>query len=271
MQRLTNFFVQAGCFVSRTMNVHVSLNGYTVLSKATIATMKCGRHFFKTTYFDDTIKNFEFHKDLLYATLFFQNAGDFIRKTVTNNANGTRTVSYSLQCPGRDWYDKIIRITQAVGNFLEMIQCSMKWIFGTPLALTRVGHRLGSKTIPLFDRKFDRFPVLMTLVNKPKDFFIFVSDAMTVARMIYKFVQPASSYDGVGKFARFGYGQNNFEFADNVCKFTSSLGKMILISTGPFYGEYGRFRCVDFVTQWASEVKFVVGHERKRSERLANF
>jgi hypothetical protein len=262
--------MQASCFASRTMNDHISLNGYTNLGKAMISTMKCSRHLFGTTYFNEAIKNFEFQKDLLYATLFFQNAGDFVRKTVTLNADGTRTASYSFQIPGRDWYEKIVRISQAIGNFLEMIQCSMKWMFGTPALLTRTGNRLG-RTTPFGSRTFNQIPVLMTLVIKPKDFFIFAADTMTVARYLYEFALPPSSWDGIGRFERFGYGHDKLEFTEHLCKFTSSLGKMILISTGPFYGDTGRFRCADFTTQWASEVKFVVSNERKRSNRLAGY
>jgi hypothetical protein len=277
MQRVSTLLREVCCAISRGMNYHNSLEGLTATAKTTIAAMNWRKHFSagEQAYWDKALKHFELQKDLLYATVFFQSAGEFIKKTVVFNADGTSTTSYSFQPPGKDCLESFSKVSAAVGNFFEMIQCSMKWIFGTPVILTKAGNRLGSTKVPLplfGPTAFDRIPVAQAIVRKPKDFFIFVSDTITVLRYVWEFVLPPNDDPNLSfvQSLREQYSWNNkVKFAEHICKFVSSLGKMILILTGGYYSETGTFRNVDVITQLASQGKFILKKEIERDNHLA--
>jgi hypothetical protein len=253
------------------------LDGFTALAKTSIAAMKWRKYFYKSeeVYWDKALKNFELQKDLLYATIFFQNAGEFITKTVTFNPDGTSTTSYSFKLPGKDLWDTLTKVVAIVGNFFELIQCSMKWIFGTPVFLTNAGDRLGNSKVelPLFGpTRFDKIPVAQAIVRKPKDLFIFFSDTMTVLRYVWEFILPPVDDPNLSflQSLRVQYSwDNKIKFSEHICKFISSLGKMILIGAGAYYGETGMFRRVDLTTQVASQWKFIAKKEIERADRLA--
>lgn len=232
------------------LNSHYSPTGFLNFGKAAIASMKLYRALTESQFFNRAIDNFEHQKNLLYATMFFQEIGSFIVKD-------PHTGLYSMRWPqGKSSLDNWAKVLNAVGNFLEMVRCAMLYeLVRTPAPLSRFGRAVGNISVPTpFGwHKFSSVPVLQTLIKKPKDFFIFTSSLLTVIKCIKDIAHPKNNN---GRF----WGQFSWE---ERCKVVSSIGKMVLISMGNWHGEKTWFRVADFVTQWASEMKFVISTENK--------
>ena len=238
--------VHNGAYV---LNSHYSPTGFLNIGKAAIASMRLHCALTGSGFFNHAINHFEHQKNLLYTTMFFQDLGSFIVK----DASGR----YSLRWPSGDRLDSWAKVLNAVGNFLEMVRCAMVYqLMGKPVLLTTVSDRLGNVPVrvPFFgSHRLERVPVLQTLVNKPKDLFIFSSSLLNLVRCAERVAFPTNEK---GRF----WGQ--FSWEDRF-KLTSSIGKMVLISMGNWYGNRTWFRVADFITQWASEIKFVITVENK--------
>jgi hypothetical protein len=230
---------------SRVMYDIYSLVGFEKWTKAVIADLK----FLSLLpvingVFDECIKTLEAQKDLYYATLFVGSTAECIKVTEKED----QTKAYSFQLPKTNGHTDIVKILYAIGNYLEMGKFLQKYqVYSFPL-FTQVADRLASVKVFAYrgDWRVDDLPVISTLCDKPKDFFIFLASGIEVYRCSKK---PLLQFD-------------------NVLKATGSIGKMLLISLGRDFNKEWWFVGIDVITQHASLIAFLWKRHQESKERF---
>ncbi len=238
----------AGELGSRVIHSIYSLDGFEKWSKALIADLR----FLSLIpslkgVFDECLKTIEAQKDLYYATLFIGSMNECIK---VDKITGKR----SFQLPKNDKGEvDAVKILYFFGNFSETGKFLQKYkVFSFELC-TQVADRLASMKVFSFRDKsvnFGDIPVLKTLCEKPKDFFIFFASGVEVWRCLHKPV--------------------NWE---NAFKFAGSTGKMGLIFFGDILIKKKYFwsaAILDVLTQNASLLGYVVKTEKLRAQRFKN-
>ena len=238
--------------------------GFEKWVKAAIASLRAYAIFNgMTDRFNIAINTFESQKDLYYATKIVGSVTHFIRKKPVDGE------SY-FKCPN------LTEGLYAVANFLDTAKFlkknevfEMKWAsdlaskFGSfPLSslginmdkIPVVGKRLGWKTLA-------EVPVVGSFTRTPKDLFTFASSFIDAGFMICKAVKFRDSIYQMAKW--------DFVF-DDLLKFVSSVGKMVLIVGGRSYGCSNWFAYADFYTQWASLGRYWWKRSSERHNRFEN-
>ena len=236
---------------SRAMYEVYSLQGFEKWSKAAITNMRALSLIPSCRgVFDQCIKTMEAQKDLIYATLVFESATDFITVDVDGETGEKR---YNFQIPReRNGNIDIVKILYGIVNPLDTLHFLQKYqLVSFPLA-SKVAARVGS--IPVFFLEktvLNDIPVVNSLFNKPKEFFVFVASGYTV----YKCLQ-----------------EPHFTDVNNLLKLASNIGKIILISSADYLIKKNlvAFTVIDVVTQNAGLISLLLKRSQEREKRFNN-
>jgi hypothetical protein len=236
---------------SRVMYDIYSLDGFEKWSKALIANLRFASALFKLNgLFDECLKTLEAQKDLYYATLFIGSMKEFVGFDKTKG-------EYHFKLPAREKLENLSKIFLAIGNFFETGKFLQKYkVLDFPLC-TAVANRLASVQVFTLRGKaytVDDIPVLQTLCDKPKDFFIVLSSAIEIWR-------------GTAIKIMAGKAKTIFE-VENLCKVVGSMGKIVLIAFGRHYSKFIWFSVVDVTTQDVSLYGFIYKRARERANRF---
>lgn len=211
---------------SRTVYVlFQSTDGIEKVTKAALSILKGSPVFFLTTkgLFDKCIKTLEVEKDVLYATQFIATLVTFINE-------GNLTFTYP-NINGRPDFAKIIL---GIGTFFELGQFLQKYQVLSFSLCSELANKYGSYQI-FRDWPLDSIPVLRSVLDKPKDFFVFFG---SLGEIIECFIR------------------RQFDVKD-LLKIASSTGKMLIIFFGKEYGGIWWFALIDIATQHVSLAAYV--------------
>ncbi len=238
---------------SRVMYDIYSLDGFEKWSKALIANLRFLSLLPQLRgVFDEFLKTLESQKDLYYATMSINSLKEFIGETKV--AGKTH---YHFKFPtreikvGRNKVEVVdsVKLLLAIGNFFETGKFLQKYkVYAFPLC-SQVANRLASVKVFSYGGKtytLDTVPVLQTLTDKPKDFFIVLSSIIEIWRCKDK---PLLDIE-------------------NMCKLVGSTGKIVLITFGRISNKAIWFSVVDVVTQDVSLIAFIY---KKHKDRERNF
>lgn len=218
---------------SRALHDVYSLTGFEKMSKVAIAHLRFLSLFDSMKgIFDDCLKTFEAQKDLYYATRIFNSGISFIRKDPA-------TGQYVFQIPE-------LRLTlYAIGDLLDVGKFFQKYkVLSFPLC-TRLATEFGA--LKIFNTRLEDIPVVSSLFNKPKDFFVFVASYYECKRCICT------------------VGTCDWE---NILTFMSASGRMALIFFGKTHGRIKWFAVVDMITQDAGLISLFVKCHKAREARF---
>lgn len=213
-------------FGSRTVYVlFKSTDGIEKVTKAALSILKASPVFFLSSkgQFDKCIGTLEAEKDLLYATQFFATLETFIN-------DGNLTFTYP-KINGRPDFAKIIL---GIGTFFELGQFLQKYQILSFSLCSELANTYGSYQI-FRDWPLDSIPVLRSVLDKPKDLFVFFGSFGEIIECLLRW---------------------RFDVKD-LLKIASSTGKMLIIFFGKEYGGTWWFAVIDIATQHVSLAAYV--------------
>lgn len=253
---LTKGIMRASDEISCTLHDVYCLQGFEKWNKATSSNLKALSNCTLITnifpikgIFDGLINELKSEQDLFYATQVFDSTAKLFEKDRENSGYRLAT---NIQ-----WVD----ICYAIGNPLETLQFLQRHdVISYPM-LSNIASQVGS--IHLFNMNgqavhFSDVPVINALVNKPKDFFVFLASSL-------------GAYKGLKDFDWEGIKNFDSKSLENLCKLASNIGRVILIPFGSHLhnsGWIGVLTVVDLVTQNTSLFAFII---KRRSEREKSF
>lgn len=252
-EKIKEGFLRVGERVSYVMRHLYSLDGFEKLTKFVIVFLKStARLLGMGVVFENALKTLDPLKDLYYATMVFNSAADFVKITKVEGKN-----KFHFQVPtiktknnegkieeGVDW----VKVLLAIGNCFETGKFLQKYQVYSFDTCTQIANQLGN--VKLFNFRGRTYsvqetPILCTICDKPKDLFVFLASIIEVKRCLEK----------------------PFDLA-NILKITGSIGKMVLITFGPFYSKAIWFNLADFITQFASLASFIKKVDKEKEVRF---
>ena len=188
--------IPVGEGISRAMHDIYSLDGFEKWTKAMIADLR----FISLIpgirgVFDECIKTLEAQKDLYYATLFIPSTAELFKKDPNSG-------EYKFVRPDK------VKLLLLIGNYFDVGKFLQKYKVFPFSTCTYLSNTYGS--LKIFNRRLDDIPVFGNVFERPKDLCVFAASGIEVWNCYQK-----------GTLAW-----------DNLLKFTSSLGKMLLITFG---------------------------------------
>lgn len=236
-------------FGSRSFYVLYEIDGFEKMTKAGIATLGALHYFIPSINgtFAACIKTMEAEKDLLYATQFIPAMAAYIDR---------ETLSFQLPRKGKNGPIDYAKMLNGIGGFCEAGKFLQKYKVFSFSTCTYLANQIGS--VKLFNLRLDDIPVVRSLFDKPKDFFVFCASAYEDYELLYK--------KGLWDAAK---GTFKWNLVD-LLKFASSTGKMFLITFGKFYYNRWWFVIADVITQNSSLLGLVVKCNKARAERFAD-
>lgn len=231
-------------FGSRSLYLLNDIDGFEKLTKAGIATLGAVEFFspaLKGT-FTACIKTLEAEKDILYGTQFIPAMAAYIDK---------QTLSFQLPRKSRNGPIDLAKMLNGFGGFCEAGKFLQKYKVFSFSTCTSLANQIGSVKLFNLNWRLDDIPVVRSLFEKPKDFFVFCASLVEDYELF------------------FNKGIRNWDWVD-LLKFASSTGKMILITFGKFYYNTWWFVVIDVITQNSSLLGKIVKCDKARSLRFAD-
>ena len=230
-----------------------SLEGFEKLTKSLIANLKllslipCIKGIF-----DTCIDSLEAQKDLYYATMSIGCTAEFFGKDDAGN--------WRFKLPKKDLIENAIKILYLIGNYCETAKFFQRYKVFSFSTCTQLSNTFGNYSV--FNWRLDDIPVIQTLFNKPKDFFIFTSSLLECIK--------CCCIDGLLAAPAKGTTPAKETNWEGLIKVTSSFGKMVLIASGRNYNQFLWFAIADVITQLASLISLVYKRAVERERRFDN-
>ncbi len=257
----------AGREVSYIAHDLYSIDGLEKWTKAFISELRFLSRFDAiSNLFAECLKTIEAQRDIYYATLFLGSMRDCIKRIDTKHADGRITTQYQLQFPRRDdnpdKYD-YAKFLSGIGNFCELGKFFQKQKIANFQFFTNLANQYGA--VKVHGHRLEDLPVVCTLFDKPKDFFVFIASGINATGEFCKILQ----FFQVNKKWTFHLAViwKNFD-AVILCKFVGNIGKMGLIGFGPYYSHKMWFGVMDLAAQHASLLAYLIKMHKGRQNRF---
>lgn len=247
--KINKGILSTGGKVSHILYDLYSMEGFEKMAKMGIANLRAIQLIPQCNgVFKECIGTLDAQKDLIYATMFLKSTPDFIRVNV-DDETGEKT--YSFQIPRKKGHIDWITILYGIGNPLDTLNFLQRnQVYSFP-RISQFAREMGTTQVSFLNGvTLGDIPVVNSLFNRPKDFFVFL--ASTLAAM-----------EGVKN--------PNFFDIENLLKLTSNVGKMILIPYGETLSKNKCFvtlAAIDVATQNAGFFAMLYKRNKDRQSRL---
>lgn len=191
--------------------------------------------------FKECLATLEGQKDLYYATMIFSSFRHFVGK----NDQGERCFQFPRReddnsKSGRDWH----KFWGLFANLCELGKFLQKQnVFAFEKCSAFAAHYGACE---VYGHRLDAIPIIGNMFTMPKDGFVFIMSGIELKRC---YQEPG-------------------DFWIKSCKVVGNVGKMALITFGPYYSKSVAFRVLDVVTQNASLFGYLIKKCQDRQKRF---